>query len=175
MMPLDQLSASLKEPPLREIAVYWGRARAGRRLPSWRDIDPIALAPHLPILWAWRWDKALDTFVGRLAGEAILDVTGPGFRGRRLEDFFADRGPEIVKSRYRRVIEEPALMRNHGFVFLRSGGSGIGERIALPLAEDGEHPDGVLGATVYYPSGHLLARARISFSSEPQSVEFFSL
>lgn len=172
-MPIDPLLATLTEPSLREIAKFWEGARAGRRFPAWRDIDPVALAPHLPILWAWRWDRALGTFIGRLAGEAIIDAMGPGFRGARLEEYFAGRNAEIFMSRYRRVMEEPALMCNQGFVFSLIGGSGTGERVVLPLAEDGEHPDGVFGATVYRVTGKRLARARITVSNERETVQFF--
>jgi hypothetical protein len=171
-MPVDRLLATLTEPALREVAQFWDKARGVRRFPAWRDIDPIALAPHLPTLWAWRWDAALGTFIGRLAGEAILDAMGPGFRGARLEDYFAERNAGEFMARYRRVIEEPAVMCNQGFVFSLVGGTGVGERVALPIAEDGEHPDGVFGATIYRTTGQHLARTRITVSDERETVLF---
>jgi len=172
-MSIDRILAYLHEPPMHDIARFWDKARAGRRFPAWRDIDAVALAAHLPILWAWRWDKAEQTFVGRLAGEAILDAMGPGFRGSRLEDYFAGRNAATFMYRYRRVIEVPAVMANRGFVFSLIGGTGIGERIALPLAEDGDHPDGIFGATIYRVTGNRLARDRITVSDERETVEFF--
>jgi len=172
-MPIAPILAYLQEPPMHEVARFWDQARAGRRFPAWRDIDPVALAAHLPILWAWRWDKTEQTFIGRLAGEAILDAMGPGFRGSRLQDYFANRNAATFMYRYRRVIEVPAIMANRGFVFSLIGGTGIGERIALPLAEDGEHPDGIFGATIYRVTGNKLARDRITVSQERETVEFF--
>jgi hypothetical protein len=172
-MSIDRLLTTLREPPLRDIARFWSDARKGRRFPAWRDIDPVALAPHLPILWAWRWDAELDTFIGRLAGEAILDAMGTGFRGARIEEYFAGRNAEVFMARYRRVIEGPAMMCNQGFVFSLVGGVGLGERVALPIAEDGEHPDGVFGATIYRTSGQRLARARVTLSNERETALFF--
>jgi len=172
-MPIDQILAYLQEPTMHEIARFWDKARAGRRFPAWRDIDAVTLAAHLPILWAWRWDETEQTFIGRLAGEAILDAMGPGFRGRRLEDYFAGRNASTFLHRYRHVIETPAIMANRGFVFSLIGGTGIGERIALPLSEDGEHADGIFGATIYRVTGNRLARDRINVSDERETVEFF--
>jgi len=172
-MSIDRLLAYLQEPALHEIARFWDKARAGRRFPAWRDIDAVALAPHLPILWAWRWDQAAQSFIGRLAGEAILDAMGKGFRGSRMQDYFAGRNGAIFQHRYRRVLDEPAIMVNRGFVFSLIGGNGIGERLALPLAEDGDHPDGVLGATIYRVAGNRLAHDRVTLSDERESVEYF--
>ena len=172
-MPIDKLLTYLQEPSLHEIARFWNKARGGRRFPAWRDIDPVALAPHLPVLWAWRWDKAEQTFIGRLAGEAILDAMGPGFRGGRLQDYFAGRNAEIFMHRYRRILDQPAILVNRGFIFSLISGTGIGERLGLPLAEDGEHPDGVFGATIYRVTGDRLARHRITVSDERETVEFF--
>ena len=174
-MSVEKLLAHLQEPSLQEIVRFWDGARAGRRFPAWRNIDPVALAPHLPILWAWRWDKAQQTFIGRLAGEAILDAVGPGFRGTRLQDFFESPRAEMVMARYRRVIDEPALMYNQGFIFSLSGGTGTGERVALPLAEDGVHPDGLLGATVYRLASRRLARDRITIAGDQQTVEYIPI
>jgi len=171
-MSIEQLLAYAREPSLHEIVRYWDKARGSQRFPAWHDIDPVELAPHLPILWAWRWDEAQQTFIGRLAGEAILDALGPGFRGARIEDFLTGERGLIVKSRYLRIIREPAAMCNQGDVFALSGRTGVGERVVLPLAEDGEHPDGVFGGTVYRLPGRL--RERIT-SGDLHTVEFFPL
>jgi len=171
-MSIESILAHLQEPSLREIVRFWGKARGDRRCPAWRDIDPVALAPHLPILWAWRWDETEQTFIGRLAGEAIIDVLGPGFRGTRLEDYFTGRRGPIVMSRYRRIISEPAAMCNQGRICSHSGRVVGGERIVLPLAEDGQHGDGVFGATVYRMQGY--GRERIT-TSELQTADFFAL
>ena len=48
-----------------------------------------------------------------------------------------------------RIVLEPACGRSGGALFRKAGMTGMGERIALPLAEDGVRGDGVLGASDY--------------------------
>src|SRR5689334_23181476 len=48
--------AAITEPALLQIAAHWHAARGDRLMPAWRDIDACALAPHLPIVWSWRYD-----------------------------------------------------------------------------------------------------------------------
>jgi hypothetical protein len=141
--------AAISEPALLEIAAYWNKVRGARRMPAWRDIDAYALAPHLPIIWAWRYDFTRDTFVGRLAGEEINAMLGVSIRGKTMEECFAPDVVAVVRERYRAVMDGPSFMFSYGKVFANAGRSGHGERIVLPLADDGVHSDGVLGATVY--------------------------
>jgi hypothetical protein len=140
-------------------------------LPGWRDIDPVDLRHHLSIVWAWKYDPAADLFTGRLAGEAITAVFGETLRNRSLEDFFKDRSHEDIRKQFRRVVDEPALYVGCGAVFDYAGRYGSGERIIMPLAEDGVHADGLLGATTY-------AFAKSSDPAAPQTrelIQFFPL
>jgi hypothetical protein len=141
--------ARIQASALIAIARYWGEARNGKRMPAWHDIDPVKIAPHLPIVWSWRYDRTTDTFTGRLAGDAINRAFGKSLRGVKLQDFFSAEGFPKVYQRHMRVIGEPAFSRDHGAVFHHVDGVGVGERIVMPLAEDGEHADGIFGATTY--------------------------
>ena len=55
------------------------------------------------------------------------------------------------------------------------GATASGERVVLPLAADGEHGDGIIGATVY----HSMQRGMSETGNEPAStsedVTFYSL
>jgi hypothetical protein len=148
-MSFELFLSAFKDPALLEIAAHWNKVRGDRLMPGWSDIDPVALGRNLPIVWAWRYDAALGTFVGRLAGEEIIAVLGVNIRGRRIETCFRPDALEAVCQRYRKIIEGPRFMHSHGTVFARSGGNGVGQRIVLPLAADGIHADGIFGATVY--------------------------
>ena len=143
------LRAAITEPALLEIAAHWHAARGDRLLPAWRDIDACAFAPHLPIVWSWRYDFIRDTFIGRLAGEDIKAMLGVSIRGKTIEECFAPDVVAVVRRRYQAVIDGPSLMFSYGKVFARTGSTGSGERIVLPLADDGVRSDGLLGATVY--------------------------
>jgi len=168
---VERALQTISSPSLREILLYWDSLRRGRPLPGWRDIDPVDLRHHLPIVWAWKYDRAADLFTGRLAGEAITAVFGESLRNRSLEDFFKDRCPEDIREQFHRVVDEPALYVGRGAVFDYAGRYGSGERIIMPLADDGTYADGLLGATTY-------AFARSGDPAVPHSrelIQFFPL
>ena len=174
-MSYQDFLASLREPALVAVAEYWNTLRSGRPLPSWQGIDPAAIRQHLPIVWAWRWEAALGTFVGRLSGEDIIAVHGTGVRGKRIDQVFSSAASEIILARYKRVIDGPALMHGYGKVFVLSGGHGQGERIALPLAADGRRADGVFGATVYRLADRPIGPGEASLNIAEEVVDFFDL
>ena len=95
-------------------------------------------------------DRASDTFTGRLADEKITAIFGKSLRGLPMTECLpTDQYPALF-ARAKRVVIEPAFMsrtrprRPASWCVRRTG-----ERIILPLADDGEHGDGLLGATEY--------------------------
>jgi hypothetical protein len=140
---------TLKSPPLREVLQHWQEVRGDRRMPAWKDIDPTILRRNLPILWSWRYDRRRDKFTGRLAGEAIIHLLGKTPRHMEMVTFFGTEDYDRVFARFKRVIDGPTAMIINGPVYGYGGRCGIGERLALPLASDGETPDEVWGATCY--------------------------
>lgn len=148
-MSFEQLLGRISNGSLRVVAEHWNEARAARRMPGWSDIRPAAIVRSLPIIWSWKYDRASDQFVGRLAGEEIVHAFGENLRGRTAEEFFRDRGGETIIARHRRVVTEPCFFHGAGAVFAHAKRIVRGERIILPLAEDGENGDGVIGATIY--------------------------
>jgi hypothetical protein len=148
-MGFQDIERAAATPALKAVARHWNDARGTRRMPSWADIKPSAIAAHLAIVWSYRYDRASDTFTGRLAGEKITAIFGKSLRGLPMTEIFpTDQYPALF-ARAKRVVIEPAFMRGHGLVFQHLGRYGTGERIILPLADDGEHGDGLLGATEY--------------------------
>jgi hypothetical protein len=118
-------------------------------MPAWRDIDPVAIASHLHIVWSWTYDRSTDSFTGRLAGEEINDIFGRSLRKQKMQDFFAGWNYDEMFQRYRRAVTAPCIALGTGSVFIHMHKQGIGERLIMPLAADGITGDGVLGATVY--------------------------
>lgn len=174
-MSFESFLASIEAPALREVAQHWQRARGAGRMPGWKDIDPAAIARHLPIVWSWKYDRHADAFTGRLAGEEITEVFGKNLRGVPMKEFFADWHYDLIFSRHRRVVTEPAFAHGVGPVFIHAGRSGTGERIILPLAADGAQGDGILGATVYRLTRN--GRRSEALREEPtqETVAFFAL
>ena len=167
---VERALQTIVSPSLREIMLHWDSLRCGRTLPGWRDIDPLDLRRHLPILWAWKYDRAADLFTGRLAGESITAVFGESLRSRSLEDFFKNRGYEDIREQFHRVVDEPAIYVGRGAVFDYAGHYGSGERIIMPLADDGVHPDGLIGATTY-----AFASAGAATPQSQEEIQFFPL
>src|SRR5690349_18227497 len=98
-MAVSDFLAQVESPRLLNVARHWVAARKGKHLPSWGDLDPLAIAPELPIFWAWKYDRATDTFTGRLAGEDINSVFGSSLRGAAMKDFFEPRWYDLIFER----------------------------------------------------------------------------
>jgi hypothetical protein len=148
-LSFETFLACIASPALREVAQHWHDARDGQVMPGWQHIDPTAIARHLPLLWAWKYDRGTEKFTGRLSGEEINQVFGKSLRGAAMEDFFAPDQYEKIYQRHRRVVTEPSFAHGTGAVFIHAGRYGQGERIIMPLAADGQQGDGIIGATQY--------------------------
>jgi hypothetical protein len=149
MALFQTIEPSIQSPAVKAVLAHWSDARGDRLMPAWRDIDAAAIGRYLPMVWAWRFDFTQDSFIGRLAGEEILAVLGREIRGRPLDQCFPASAAQLVHDRYKAVIATPQIMHSTGQVHMKTGRHGIGERIVLPLSQDGITGDGVLGATEY--------------------------
>jgi len=158
--------AAVENPGLRAVAMHWNGARGGKTMPGWAGIDPAAIAKQLPIVWSWKYDRTADRFTGRLAGEEINAIFGKSMRGADMREFFKDWDYDAIFARHRKVVATPCLAHGKGLVFIHAGRYGHGERVILPLADDGEHGDGIIGATVY----RFLEGGAAGKSKEPSSI-----
>ena len=136
-------------------------------------LDPAALRHHLSIIWAWRYDPERATLVGRLAGQTIVDAVGLQIRGRAIEECFPLESAPVIRERFARVMAGPRLMRSAGRVYVTSRRHGSGERISLPLADDGVSCDGIIGATVYTFDRPVGQDEKIENDEREEAIEFF--
>lgn len=157
--PLDELLAAIASPDLRAIAAHWREVRGALMMPSWRTLQPSAMKGQLPILWAFRYDRETGQFVGRLAGSKITQMFDKSFAGAPMEEIIPPEVFDWANNLFRRVVQEPAVYWGSGRVFRYLGRHGLGERIVLPLSDDGILADGVLGATEYHYPGTGLGSA----------------
>lgn len=111
--------AAIEAPALRHVALNWQAARGAKRMPGWKDIDPVTIAPYLPIVWSWKFDRRTDSFTGRLSGEEINAVSGKSIRGIPMNEFFADWQYERIFARHKRA-REPAFARGTGAKFIHA-------------------------------------------------------
>jgi hypothetical protein len=147
-MDFLEFCQSIGSPALRAVALHWNKVRGNKKMPSWQDLQPKAIAPHLPIVWAYRFDVESDEFIGRLAGDCIARAYGKSFRGMTLAQIHTspDRY-QTGRALLLRVISEPAIFRGNGRIYQIKGEFQSGERLVLPLSSNGILGDGVFGAT----------------------------
>ena len=149
-MLFEDFFQALTSPSLRAMVAHWGAARGARAMPSWQQLSPARMARQLPIIWVYKYDAAGSHFTGRLAGDVITRGFAKSFRGTRLEDLHPATTLPTVHAYMTRVVREPSLYMCRGVLFRQADRTGSGERIMLPLAGDGVHGDGVLGASDYH-------------------------
>ena len=78
---------------------------------------------------------------------------GKSFRGTPLRDLHPPHVFQQAQAYLTRAVSEPAVYRCSGKLFKVGDQIIEGERIVLPLASDGRHGDGVLGASDFkYPA-----------------------
>jgi len=172
-MSFESFLASIESPALRDVARHWHQARGARRMPGWKDIDPAAIAPHLSIVWAWKYHRDTDTFTGRLSGEEISAVFGKSVRGAVMREYFSPSQYDVIFACYKQVVTEPALMHGGGPVFGHVERQGTCERIILPLAADGAEGDGILGATHYQLPRRPQRDGAFRVEPKLESIEYF--
>lgn len=141
----------ITSPALRAIADHWQEARGRALMPSWSQIRPSCIAPHLTQVWCFKYDRDADEFTARLAGNRIMTGFGKSFRGTTLEELHPATIVDGIHITMRRLVLEPCIYRSSGSLFRVGPRVTEGERIMLPLAADGCCGDGVLGASEYDP------------------------
>jgi hypothetical protein len=173
-MSFQEFFASIASDDLRRVAKNWEAARGERLMPGWKDFDPVPIGRQLRFIWAWKYDRAAESFTGRLAGEEIASMFGGIISGVAMSDYFP---PEIYRAFFpwmQRVVVQPAFARGSGLIYRRLGRNFTGERIIVPLADDGLHADGLIGATVYNPIAGGIQEEGPHLTGE-ERVDFFAL
>lgn len=128
---------------------HWLGARGGRAMPSRRAIDPTAMPASLPHLFVYDYDPTAGRFFCRLAGEEINVVAGTACSRRYFDEIFPPAIVAIVGERYRCVVTTPTLAHMRGTIRMVNGMRVPGERLLLPLSDDGTVGDGLIGGSIY--------------------------
>jgi hypothetical protein len=148
--PLDlNAFAHVRDERLRRLLRHWLERRGDGLAPRRSAIDPTAIGPILASVWMCDYLPADRRFRMRLAGEDINRLFGRNITQCMFEEIIAPPLLAEVIRRYRRVVDEPAIMHCDGHIYLASNRSEIGERLVLPLADDSGAIRHVIGASVY--------------------------
>jgi hypothetical protein len=162
----------VRSPRLKQLIAYWFDRRSEAAVTKRSAIDPLDFPALLPRIFLYDYDPVARRFVLRLAGEEIRNLLPNSTPGTPIEQIMPAAELDNVLARYGRVCEEPAIMHAAGRVFLKLGGSGVGERVVLPLAgEDGKVRQ-MIGATIYdidraLPDAGILDHGEVAVSFLP--------
>lgn len=137
------------------------------------DFDILHLRGLLPHVYLYDFDTEHRVFTLRVAGEEIRRMLPNSRPSVPLDQIMPASVFETVQQRYRRVCEEPAIMHAIGRVFLNLGGTGVGERVIMPLANERGTVNQILGATLYQFGSHLDESS--VFENEEVNLTFTSL
>ncbi len=140
----------VKDGLLRDLLAYYLARRDGARVPLRSRIAPMDFPKLLSNVFLYEYVAADDDFHIRLAGEEIRTMLQTTLQGAKLAEVFPPEIANVVRERYGQVCRDGSVMHNIGLVFERMGGSGQGERIVMPLADDQGVARFLLGATVYH-------------------------
>ena len=168
----------LSHPTLRVLRGYWEEKRAGRAMPSRRDIHPSEIREHLP------WIVMLDVLPGlkdfryRLIGTLVTRYFNTDATGQTIRESWASQGSDAVRGLLevlRNVARNKMVLRLYGEKEWSSFGLEKFESLYLPLSEDGENVNVILQAFVFDPPEVLLAREmmRTNGGVPPQFPEPF--
>lgn len=164
----------IQAPLLKDFVRYWHDClRADAPVTRRDDFDIFHIPALVPHLFLYDYDPAQRSFLLRVAGEEIRRLLPNSRPGVALEQIMPPAALPAVQERYRRVCEEPAILHAIGRVFFNLGGTGIGERIVLPLAGADGNVHQLLGATIY-TLGDQNEQGRV-FEREEVTLTFASL
>ena len=134
---------------LRAVARWWLSGYTPGRLPSRAEIDLNAIKLALPYVWLIEHVPEEDAFRYRLAGEHVNSVFGYSLRGKRLDEIIEPHMLDTVRDRFLHTLKTPGAVYAVGRVYMRVGGYREGERLILPLSDDGVTGTHLFGVTDY--------------------------
>lgn len=123
---------------------YWDAKRLGREMPSRADIDPTEIPNLLPniILVDVEHDPLRLRY--RLVGTDIVRKSGFDPTGERIGDAYFGTSLETVMANYRVVTETKQVCFRDTPFFEPRGWYVYGERLMMPLSDDGQNVNMVL-------------------------------
>jgi hypothetical protein len=165
---------SIHAPLLRDFVRYWLDCRQpGTMVTRRADFDIFHIPALVQHLFLYDFDAQARHFVLRVAGEEIRRILPHSLPGTPLERIIPPAVLAQVQERYCRVCEEPAMLHSMGRVFLNLGGTGVGERVVLPLADERGAVYQLLGATIYQLGSSLDDGS--TFAHEEVTLTYFPL
>lgn len=136
-----------QNPDLQSLLRYWLSLREDGGVPERTDFDPIRIPSLLSRFWIVRREAESGRYRFLLAGEQIRNLLGRRVAECFVEDLFPGH-EEAMRAALAQVLDTPAIHYTIGPLY-RAGLHPVPtERLALPMAENGQ-VNTVYGATLY--------------------------
>ena len=161
----DTFLSRIQSPALLALAQHWNAARGKKRMPCWADLSLGPDTPYAKLLWGFAYDPKSQVFTGCLAGAKTSRWFGATFCGARLDEVHAPVNYAEAQRVLTRSVTTPLAARFSGRLFKSDNFVVPGERLILPLAENGMTGDGILGASDFVPPP-LLGSLEMIFENE---------
>jgi hypothetical protein len=139
---------------------YWDSLRAGRKMPSRRDIDPTEIWPLVPNIHLSDWFTDPDRIRYRLAGTELVATIGREISGRWLSEFHTDPADlQETLALYRKVIAAGAPVFGTTIATNLRVGVDHFEWVLCPLADNGVDVSHFIGLEDYVSKRRYLGGA----------------
>jgi hypothetical protein len=137
------------DPVLGQVLDYWDSRRAGRAMPTRRDIDPIEIRQALPHLQIIELVDGGARFRYRLVGTALVTAFGKEYTGKFLDELFSGERLAFAQMVYRTVCvtKQPVFLRNR-YNTTKDVGM-VANRLYLPLGTDEGGVNFILGSLTF--------------------------
>jgi len=141
-------------PEVRALTAHLARIKGGLPFPRRSDIRPEELPPSaFPRLFLVSVDEVPDDaggmrtrFFYRLIGDRITHATGANWTGKYLDEVVERSLGETITPYYEEAIKaRRPIVQNYLFKSLRYKEPNPSLRYLVPLSDDGERVDGLLG------------------------------
>lgn len=129
---------------------YWDGKRSGRPMPSRQDIKPTEIVRLLPNVLLVDIEKEPFRLRYRLIGTKINETMGRDSTGKYYDEIYDGALLENIYLSFRSLIDRRQPLRTYGEVFYEDKSIYSYETINLPLSDDGESVDRVLGMIVFH-------------------------
>ncbi|WP_259780979.1 PAS domain-containing protein [Aestuariispira ectoiniformans] len=143
------LPAQFDDPFLNTVMQHWQDIRQGQNIPQRSALDPTAFRRCLPHVWIYGYLPEEDDFVCRLAGAEVNYAWGYSIMGKRISELYGPENSIKLKSRWKFVLEKPAIMHSKFTTLRETTSFKRAERLTLPVADQSGEPAFIFGVTHY--------------------------
>ena len=148
----------LPDPDLAGLYDYWAEKRGGRRMPSRKDIDPLAIPKFLPDLMLVDVLHDPLRFRYRLVGTRVAAASGEDRTGQFFDEVAFLRNNPVVLEQYNSVVATGAPLHSlEPFNNYVSKTTYQVDRLLLPLSSDGATVD-MLMVCFHFKTGPYASR-----------------